>query len=175
MEKLRIYRVEDKYIRFLKGVDDRVQDNKNRRRPYVGVVLLVSNYRYFVPMESPKPSHAKIKSGKHIFKIDGGKLGLLGFNNMIPVHDAALVTFDIDKEPDPLYASLLRRQAAFINRNKADVMNHASATYYDVVNHKNAFLEGISCDFKKLESACNRYDPNFKPIKKRTVGQNMPE
>lgn len=71
METLKIYRISDKYIRFLKSRDTRVQDNKNRRRPYVGVVLYVGEFRYFVPMESPKPNHAKIKAGKHIMKLAG--------------------------------------------------------------------------------------------------------
>lgn len=160
MENLKIYRVEDKYIRYLKIRDNRVQDNKSRRRPYVGIVLYVGNYRYFVPMESPKPNHEKLKTGRHIMKIDGGKLGLLGFNNMIPVPDTALVSFDINNEPDPKYAELLRRQAAFINRNKADVLNHASQTYFNATNKKNEFLMKVCCDFKKLERACDRYDPN---------------
>lgn len=160
MEKLRLYRVTDKYIHFLKSRDIRVQDNKKRRRPYVGIVLLVGDYRYFVPMESPKPNHAKIKPGRHIMKLDDGKLGLLGFNNMIPVPDDALVSFDIDNEPDLKYGELLRRQVTYINRRKADVLNHASQTYYNVVNKKNAFLLSICCDFKKLERACKQYNPN---------------
>lgn len=161
MEPLRIYRIEDKYIRFMRSRDSRVQDNKNRHRPYVGVVLYVGNFRYFVPMESPKPNHEKIKPGRHIMKLEGGKLGLLGFNNMIPVPDSALISFDIGKEPDAQYAELLRRQAAFINRNKADVLSHASQTYYAVVNKQNSFLLGICCDFKKLERASLKYDPNY--------------
>ena len=43
MEQLKLYRISDRYIRFLKSRDHRVQDNKNRSRPYVGVVLLVGN------------------------------------------------------------------------------------------------------------------------------------
>ena len=159
MEPLRIYRVADKYIRFLKRSDRRVQDNKNRRRPYVGIVLHVGDYRYFVPMESPKPNHQQIKSGQHLLKLDGGKLGLLGFNNMIPVHDSALIAFDIDAEPDKQYAELLRRQAAYINRNKTDVLRHASKTYYSTVKGNNAFLKTICCDFRGLEQACRQYDP----------------
>lgn len=160
MESLRLYRISDKYIRFLKSRDPRVQDNKDRRRPYVGVVLYVGDHRYFVPMESPKPNHANIKPGRHIMKIDNGKLGLLGFNNMIPVHDAALIAFDIDREPNAQYAELLRRQVSYINRNKADILNHASQTYYSVVHKNNKFLLKICCDFKKLEYACKQYDPN---------------
>ena len=162
MESLKIYRVSDKYIRFLKSRDSKVQDNKNRRRPYVGIVLLVGSYRYFVPMESPKPNHAKIKAGHHIMKLDDGRLGLLGFNTMIPIHDSALISFDIGEEPDIKYAELLKRQVTFINRHKADVYSHASKTYYGVTSKKNKFLLEICCDFKKLERSCNQYDPNRK-------------
>lgn len=116
MENLRIYRVSDHYIRFLKSRDSKVQDNKNRKRPYVGIVLHVGGYKYFVPMESPKPNHSKIKSGKHILKLDNGRLGILGFNNMIPIHDAALVSFDILKEPDEKYRRFLQHQATVCNK-----------------------------------------------------------
>lgn len=133
--------------------------NKNRRRPYVGVVLYVGVFRYFVPMESPKPNHVNIKAGKHILKLDGGKLGLLGFNNMLPVPESALISFDINNEPDRQYAELLKRQVTYCNRNKADILSHASRTYYNVVNRKNAFLLKICCDFKKLEKACGEYNP----------------
>lgn len=159
MEPLKIYRIEDKYIWFLHSRDSRVQFNKGARRPYVGIVLRVGGYQYFVPMESPKPNHVKIKPGRHIMKLDNGKLGLLGFNNMIPVHSAALIEFDIDTEPDKKYAELLRRQVSFINRHKADVLSHASDTYFNVVSKNNVFLLRICCDFQKLEKACDKYDP----------------
>lgn len=93
-------------------------------------------------------------------KLDEGRLGLLGFNNMIPIPDSALIPFDIDKEPDPKYAELLRRQATYINRRKADILTHAAQTYFKVVNKKNKFLLKISCDFRNLERACDQYDPN---------------
>ncbi len=160
MENLRLYRIEGKYIRFLKSRDPRVQDNKDRRRPYVGVVLNVSSYQYFVPMESPKPNHAKMKSGKHFLRIDGGRLGILGFNNMIPIHQSALINFDINKETDQKYAALLKHQIAWINKHKADVLNHASKTYF-AASKNNAFLSKICCDFKKLEKACSQYNPNY--------------
>lgn len=133
----------------------------------MGVVLKVGGYNYFVPMESPKPGHEKIKPGKHIIKLDDGRMGLLGFNNMLPVHKDALIEFDINAEPDEKYRELLRRQAALCNRMKADIMDHASKTYFDVVNGSNKFLVKISCDFKTLESACKSYKKDFKPRKKK--------
>lgn len=166
MEPLKIYRVTDHYIRFLSGLDTRVAYNKGNRRPYVGVVLLVGAHRYFVPMESPKENHANIKPGPHIMRIDNGKLGILGFNNMIPIPDCARSLVDIDGEPDRKYAELLRRQASYINRHKADALDHALRTYHAVVNKTNKFLVGISCDFKKLERASKSYDPNYRPDSK---------
>lgn len=160
MENLRLYRIDEKYIRYLKSRDNKVQDNKNRKRPYVGVVLYVGTFRYFVPLESPKANHAKIKSGRHLMRIDGGKLGLLGFNNMIPVHSSALISFDIDLESDKKYAELLKHQIRWINRNKADVLSHAAKTYF-AASKENAFLSKICCDFKKLERACTKYDPAY--------------
>lgn len=167
MENLRIYRISDQYIRFLSSWDSKVQYNKGARRPYVGVVFNFGGFKYFVPMESPKPNHANIKPGKHIIKLDGGRYGMLGFNNMVPVHKDALVQFDIDAEPDKKYRELLKRQASLCNRMKADILDHAQMTYFDVVNNKNKFLVGISCDFKKLEKACKLYKKDYRPKQKK--------
>lgn len=167
METLRVYKVSEQYIRFLNSRDSKVQYNKGVKRPYVGVVFTFGGYKYFVPMESPKPNHASIKPGKHIIKIDGGKYGLLGFNNMIPVHKDALIEFDINAEKDVKYRELLKRQVSWCNSRKADILNHAQMTYFDVTNKTNKFLMGISCDFKALEAACRTYKKDFKPRKKK--------
>lgn len=167
METLRLYKISDHYIRFLHGKDSRVQYNKDVRRPYVGVVFRFGGYNYFVPMESPKPNHANIKPGKHILKLDGGKYGLLGFNNMVPVHKDALIQFDIDEEKDVKYRELLKRQVSWCNKMKADILNHAQMPYFGVVNKNNKFLMQVSCDYKKLESACKSYKKDFKSKKKK--------
>lgn len=160
MENLFVCRISDHYIRFMHSRDYRVPFNKEQRRPYVGVVLLVGEFKYFVPMESPKPNHQKMKSGKHYLKLDGGKLGLLGFNNMIPVHESAIVRYNISEETDQKYRTLLLDQITLCNKQKADIMDRAAHTYYSVVNKQNSFLCKISCDFKALEQACASYDPS---------------
>lgn len=162
MENLRIYKVEDKYIRFLHSRDSKVQYNKNARRPYVGVVFSFGGFKYFAPLESPKANHKNMKPGKHFLKLDSGKYGIIGFNNMIPVHKDALVSLDISLEKDEKYRRLLERQATLVNRMKADILNHAQMTYFDVVNNKNKFLISISCDYKKLEKACKSYNKDYK-------------
>lgn len=167
MESLKLYRVTDKYIRYLHGLDSKVQYNKGAKRPYVGIVFSFAGNDYFVPMESPKPNHKHIKSGKHILRIKNGDYGLLGFNNMIPVHKDALIEFDIKNESDIKYRNLLQHQVNYCNRMKADILNHAQMTYFDVVTNKNKFLVSISCDFKKLERASKKYNKDHKAIKNR--------
>lgn len=162
MENLRLYRVKNHYIRYLSSIDNKVQYNKRARRPYVGIVLHVDNYQYFVPLESPKPNHINVKSGKHLLKLDGGNLGIMGFNNMIPVHISALIHFNIEKEDDERYIELLKRQVRWINNNKDKVSEHAQKTYNEIVFKDNSFMKTICCDFKKLENACDRYNPNFR-------------
>ena len=165
MQNLRLYKINDKYIRYLHGLDKKVQHNKNAARPYVGIVFTFGRFQYFVPMESPKPNHSNMKSGKHLLKLKNGEYGILGFNNMIPVHKDALIDFDISAEKDIKYKTLLQHQVHLCNKMKADILNHAQMTYFDVVSGKNKFLIGISCDFKKLESACKRFDINHIPNK----------
>ena len=162
MKALKLYRIDEQYIRFLHSRDSKVQYNKAAKRPYVGVVFSFRKLNYFVPMESPKPSHLNMKSGKHLLRIAKGKYGLLGFNNMIPVHKDALIEFDISAEKDDNYRTLLERQVKEINKMKADIMDHAQKTYFDVVDHNNKFLVSISCDFKKLERACREYNKDYK-------------
>lgn len=167
MKNLRIYRITDQYIRYLNSRDNKVQYNKGARRPYVGVVFDFGGFQYFAPLESPKENHVNMKPGKHILKLDNGRYGLIGFNNMVPVHKDALIEFDIAAESDEKYRRLLERQVTLCNRMKADILNHAQMTYFDVVTNKNKFLVSISCDFRKLEKACKSYNKNFKPKKSK--------
>ena len=157
MDELHVYFISDDYVRYLYGFDSRVPYNKDGKRPYVGVVLRVGDYQYFVPMESPKPSHQGLKSRPHILKLQGGALGILGFNNMIPVPDRALTLCDISAIENRKYRFLLENQQAECNHMDGLIHQRAQATYSSVLSGKNAFLLKISCDFRKLEEACKEY------------------
>ena len=155
--RLRIYRLRDGYAEFLHNADPRVQFNKHERRPYVGVVLQIGPHSYFVPMESPKPNHAKIKSGVHIMRMKGGEYGLLGFNNMVPAKKHYLIEVDISTEPDAKYRELLKNQFVFCNEHRAEILDHALKTYIRATEKKDPFFVKICCDFKKLEAVYTRY------------------
>ena len=95
MGKFQFYHINEHYISYLHSIDTRVQYNKGQRRPYVGIVLSINGIDYYVPLESPKPNHVNIKGGGPVMKLDDGRLGLMGFNNMIPVIPSCLIKFDI--------------------------------------------------------------------------------
>lgn len=157
MDNLYICRIADEYINYLRQFDPRVPYNKGQRRPYLGVVLTVAAYSYFVPMESPQPNHANIKPNIHILKLDGGRLGLLGFNNMIPVPSHAVIRYELAAEPNVKYRNLVLNQLNFCNRNKYDIARRAHDTYAAVTEKQVPFFRRISCDFNVLEQACDRY------------------
>lgn len=164
MEKLRLYHIREGYVEFLHKIDYRVQWNKGQRRPYVGIVLKVNGYDYYVPLESPKPNHANIKSGGPVLKLDNGLLGIMGFNNMIPVKKYQLLEFNILEEADEQYRNLLLKQLAYCEKNRGLILSRAETTYRKATDGKNPFYRRVCCDFKRLEQNCDKYK-----VKKRLV------
>ena len=122
---MKFYHLKDSYINYLKQFDSKVPDNKNETRPYVGVVLEIDDIKYYAPFTSPKPKHQNMKNGKDFRKIDGGKLGAINFNNMIPVLDCALIDFDIDSVSDIQYRRLLQSQYATIKYDWENIVRTA--------------------------------------------------
>jgi len=162
MKRFRFYHIKEKYIRFLHSGDYRVQYNKGQKRPYVGIVLIINELKYYVPLESPKPNHSKIKNGGAVLKLDEGKLGIMGFNNMIPVPNEALLNFDFQDIEDEKYKLLLTNQLDFCNRNKELIYTRANTTYKKAVSGNVPYYAQYCCDFKKLEKMCRDYDPDYK-------------
>lgn len=67
MNKLKLYRIDINYTKYLYQFDKRVQYNDKRedeyteRRVYLGIVLQVNGFNYFVPLEQSKTSTPKTK------------------------------------------------------------------------------------------------------------------
>jgi len=57
---IRLYNIKEAYIKYLKRFESKVFENKNEKRPYVGVVCIVHSTNYYVPLVSPK---AKFQQG----------------------------------------------------------------------------------------------------------------
>ena len=141
LEKLKFYRIDINYIKYLYQFDKRVQYNKNRedeytkRRVYLGIVMQVNDINYSVPLEHPRPEHQKIKNNIFIFRIHRGRYGMLGLNNMIPVRESELIKFDINSEKQR-YKQILISQYHFCNKHIKEIKNKAIETYNKSLNNK---------------------------------------
>ena len=59
---MRIYRIKDEYIDFLRKYDKKVSKNKKETRPFVGIVFEINNFKYFAPLSSPKEKYLKMNN-----------------------------------------------------------------------------------------------------------------
>ncbi len=92
--RLNLFTVDIKYIRNLHKIDDHVfsvspQTGKSIR-PFVGLVIICNEKQYCIPLSSPKAKHNLMKNDLDFHKIfdrNGKLIGVLDFNNMIPVRE----------------------------------------------------------------------------------------
>ena len=158
-QKIKIYYIEDSYIDYLRQFDKKVPYNKNKTRPYIGIVYTYNNINYFAPLSSPKPKHIKMsKKAVDIFKIENGKLGIVNLNNMIPTPISCL-TEVIPLVTDKTYKQLLLNQSAFINDHKKQLLSKVNTFQ---LQYNKGFLSKNEldrcCNFPLLEEKCKEWE-----------------
>ena len=165
MKNLNIYYLSEDYINFLRKFDKRVAYNKTQKRPYVGIVYTYNGINYFVPLHSPKEKHLSINSKAiDIFKIDGGRLGVININNMIPAPNFVL-TEVLPTINDEKYRNLLINQLTYINSNKRELFSK-------IITFQKRFRKGHlsqsiierTCDFLLLEEKMKEYEIEHKGV-----------
>ncbi len=164
--KLNFYIIDDNYIQYLSQFDKHIAYNKNQKRPYIGVVIIVDGHYYFAPLFSPKPKHKTYKDNLTFFRIRNIKakkdLGIVRFSDMIPVPQECIYLLDI-KNKSYGYKRLLSEQYTYINQtvNKQKILEKSERLYHIVTNsHKNKyskFYKELSCNFKLLEERSLEY------------------
>lgn len=166
MYKIRIYEVQKDYIDYLKSFDELVPAEHPGKKPrkYIGIVFEIDDCKYFAPLFSPKSKHKRMKNDKDFMKINGGKHGAINFNNMIPVHDDALIEYDIENDPDIKYQNILEAQARFIRKNKDNIRKIAKNLHEIITSNKEEHasekerLGNRCCKFKLLEQESKSYE-----------------
>ncbi len=120
---LSLYKVDELYNQKLQELDSRVMDlsNKKSSRPFVGILIKIDEINYVAPLSSPKSKHKKMKNSLDFMKIDSGTLGIINFNNKIPVKVEYLIKIDpsniITAKIDEInYVNLLNKQLSWINK-----------------------------------------------------------
>lgn len=171
---MKFYVLQDKYIRHLQAVDERVPDNERGDRTYVGVVFEIGNFKYFAPMTSPKPTLAHITaSDLRFFNIHQkgnpqNDLGKLRLSSMLPVAEGAYQLLDV-KAQTKGYQTLLVNQIMFIVSMQDEIKSKAKLLYEVVISGKNKDLVDSCCKFIALEKACVEYAQANPPPKQEFV------
>lgn len=160
---MKMYRIKDDYITYLRTKEDRVLCNKEERRPYVGVILEVNNLTYYVPLSSPKPKHKTMKNSKDFHKIGGGVYGAINFNKIIPVPKECIIEFDFNNEDDSSYKSLLQNQYKVICTMDSIIKNKAVGIYKlfhtpdEDLTSSDLRIKQRCVNFDLLEEMCKEY------------------
>ena len=169
--KLNLYSVSDKYIKYLRQFDDKIYDNKEDirtyERKYLGVVLTVNQFNYYIPMSSPKKSDyidfdKKIirNDTKTIIRIhEGGRLyGTLRISNMIPVPITELEPYMISGETDLKYKEVILGELRYINNNTPKIIKYAKTVYNQKIKNIDIGYIKNTVDFKLLEKKLKEWN-----------------
>lgn len=123
IRNFKIVKVDYKYCDYLRQFDSRVPYNAGTKelRPFIGILFVVDGCEYFAPLSSPKVKHMHMKNNLDVVKIDGGRYGVVNFNNMIPVTSKNYELFDLNATPKDTYElkwqNLLKSQLLWLNKN----------------------------------------------------------
>lgn len=177
MSDLKIYSVSDEYIAYLReeipNVYSNKVENRTHTRKYVGVVIEISGYKYYIPMSSPKDTDYQIAGENRVIKKSivpiirivikntaGEKelKGTLRISHMIPVPESELELFDLDNESDAEYKDLVQNEIIFIRKNKEKIISNANLLYKQKKeNDTTAGYVKSALDYATLEKMCDAY------------------
>ena len=158
MKPLKIYEVKAEYVAYLSNFQEHVFSSQGEKstRKYIGIILIVNNFKYFAPLSSFKPKHKKMKEGVDFIKIKD--YAVININNMIPVPDSEVSLADINGTKDKSYKYLLQAENREINRQRNRILKNADIVYKHKLKYGNSTpLAKRTHDFKKLENACQNY------------------
>lgn len=172
-DKLYFITLTSNYLKYLGIYENKVSLKANR--PFIGIVFKVNNKEYFAPLSSPKEKHKRMKTNIDFFKIDKGKLGIINFNNMIPVINNDLCRNKLDLEmlskslntDDIKYFRLLKNQLEYCEKNKNIILAKAEKIYniftknLDKLSESQKKMYGRVNNFKVLKHASKEFEKEY--------------
>ena len=160
MGSLSLVEIDSQYIKHLHKIDSRVSVKYNNR-PFVGVVTIVDDITYAIPLTSQTTEERKA-AGKNkrsskvttfVRNSNGDEIANLLYNNMVPIRDDVYNILNIDPEEDTYESNEIR----FIRKHVDDIIDKARNVYSCRITGSDWFMNKICCDFKKLEEAMDDY------------------
>ena len=175
------YHVNLDYLRYLHEVDSEVQFSNVKNyaaKPFLGIVVLVGQRPYVIPLTSAKLKHTKLRyadSGhyllyeeipkeeltpKDIYKPISDTMvrkifSMLEIKKMIPVREGLFSRIEF-RDYDKRYADLLEKEYRFCQKIQDGIAEKAKRIYMD--QKRTGIVRPMHCDFAKLEAACDQYE-----------------
>lgn len=161
MKRFSVYQIDTEYISELSETDENVR-KISKNPPLVGIVADICGKQYFIPFSAPKPKHSQMNNDIDFTKMtdDGKLIGVLNFNNMVPVNDSVILPLntDIEENDDVRYKKMVMKQLDWCQKNHESIIAKACKLYKMVTEtpEKNILITRRCCDFKKLEKALEK-------------------
>ncbi len=182
LEEYGFYVINPDYLEYLYNIDSEVYYDLSYRKSmktFLGIIVLVGNYNYFIPMTSAKEKHKKWKNvsdehfllyelvdinveiSKDIYKFYSNKkkihvLSVLDIKKMIPVPNGAYEKLVFNKLKDMSYKELLKKEYQFCLSIKEKVMNKVQKIYKK--QKETGIVRKANCNFLKLEKAMSKWN-----------------
>lgn len=159
-DNLKLYKIDPEYLSFLHSIDNRISVKYNNR-PFVGIVTMVNDIPYVLPLTSQTTQKRK-EEGKNkrssmltTFVKDGTDVEIANIlhNNMFPVKEGSYTALEIDPAVDTYESNEIR----YIRKHKEEIVNKAIKVYMKRTTKANDFLKKACCDFKNLEEHYKEY------------------
>ena len=182
MNKFDIYKVDTKYINYLKQFQERVADPKDfgHTRPYVGILIFSNNmHYYFAPLTSKtnKPEFYCVRL------YDENKKAIAGvrINNMIPIPKK--IAFEIvqpvmymellksNNPRDVKYGNLLKREVSSLKTEIISSTIYKKAVEFRRDYKYKPYIKNICLDFQLLEQKALEFSLSKDKKKAKTIEQ----
>ena len=176
------YNINPAYLKYLHGIDGEVRYSEEKaydRKPFLGILIMINSYNYFIPLTSGKQKHAawKVTGKDHfliceairpeerrsndIIKAPGSGLlrilAVLDVKKMIPVPDGLYRQIDFMQVQDRRYQGLLWKEFRSCRKIAKEILEKAGAVYRE--QKETGTIHPMFCNFAALEKACGDYRP----------------
>lgn len=179
--ELGIYNI---YVPYLKHLHDDIDSevyyapSKYETKPFLGIVVGIGGYTYFIPFSSSKPKHLKWKnvaadhyliyeivkkgslSPKAVCKPHNDEMvkhiiAVLDMKKMIPVPAGCYSKIDFSKVADTTYKTILEKEYRFCQGIQDGILQKVSQIYSE--QKESGQIRKFYCNFTALEGACDKY------------------
>ena len=181
-QNLGLYHVNLDYLRFLHKIDSEVQFSEVKNyaaKPFLGILLLIGDRHYVIPLTSAKPKHTKMRyadpghyliyeeipkselTPKDIYKAISDTtvrkiFSMLEIKKMIPIKEGLFSRIEFHEIDDKRYVDLLEKEYRFCQKIQDGIAEKAKRIYMD--QKRTGIVRPMHCNFERLEAACDAYE-----------------